>query len=493
MTIRSAWKMAGMVVLLGAATAIGAAAQTFTSLATFDFTNGANPSFMSLVQGIDGNLYGTTVSGGNLTCIGGCGTVFRITTGGALTSLYSFCAQAGCADGINPYAGVVQGTDGDLYGTTSGGGQFMGGTVFKISPDGTLTSLYSFCTQSNCADGGRPEAGLIQGTDGNFYGTTADGGTEGAGTVFQITSRGKLTTIGNFNMDNGANPVAGLVQATNGKFYGTAFEGGFESGTIFELSRVRGLTALYVFCSEPNCTDGANPSAGLVEGVDGNLYGTTYEGGANCSEPGTGCGTVFQLTAAGTLTTLYSFCTQPGCTDGMQSSAGLVQATDENFYGTTVRGGSSENCNMGCGTVFEITSEGVLTTLHSLANGDGATPQGGLLQATDGNFYGTTTYGGSDDLCPPYACGTVFRLATGLGPFVKALPAAGKVDAEIGILGTNLTGATSVTFNGTSAKFRITSPTLILTHVPASATTGKIRVTLPNGTLTSNVPFYLIP
>ncbi len=493
MTNLSALKTACAIFLLCAAITIVARAQTFTSLATFDFTNGANPSSLSLVQGIDGNLYGTTVSGGSLACIGGCGTIFRITTSGALTSLYSFCAQAGCADGINPYAGLIQGTDGNLYGTTSGGGQFRGGTVFKMTLDGTFTSLYSFCTQANCADGGYPEAALIQGTDGNFYGTTWAGGTDGAGTVFQITSMGKLTTIGNFNMQNGSDPVAGLLQATNGKFYGTAFEGGFESGTIFEVSRGRGLLPLYVFCSQPNCTDGANPSAGLVEGVDGNLYGTTYRGGANCIETGTGCGTVFQLAARGMLTTLYSFCSHPNCTDGMQSSAGLVQATDENLYGTTVRGGSNDSCNMGCGTVFEITPEGVLTTLHSFASTDGATPQGGLLQATDGNFYGTTTYGGSNDICPTYGCGTVFSLATGLGPFVTFLPAGGRVGAEVGILGTNLTGARKVTFGGTSTKFRVTSPTLILTHVPAGATTGYVTVTTPSGTLSSNVPFQVIP
>ncbi len=170
----------------------------------------------------------------------------------------------------------------------------------------------------------------------------------------------------------------------------------------------------------------------------------------------------------------------------------LIQATDGNFYGTTYGGGAD-----GSGTVFKITPSGTLTTLHSFDGTDGANPVAALIQDTNGNLYGTTEGGGTNLDCGdrqfPQPCGTIFSLSVGLGPFVKTLPAAGKVGAEIGILGTNLTGATAVTFNGTTAQFKVASPTLILTHVPTGAKTGEINVALPGGTLSSNVPFYVLP
>jgi uncharacterized repeat protein (TIGR03803 family) len=219
--------------------------------------------------------------------------------------------------------------------------------------------------------------------------------------------------------------------------------------------------------------DGQNPVAGLIQGTDGNLYGTTYN-------------SVFKVTLGGTLTAIYNFCSQPNCTDGEGSTAGLVQATDGNFYGTTEYGGAS-----GVGTVYEVTPGGILTTLHSFDETDGFRPLGGLVQATNGTFYGTTYYGG-DFTCDQQGCGTIFSLSTGLGPFVKAVPAAAGVGARVGILGTDLGGATSVTFNGTQAQFTIPLPTVILTHVPAGATTGYVTVTTPTGTLTSNVPFQVV-
>jgi uncharacterized repeat protein (TIGR03803 family) len=381
-----------------AATVLVSPAQTFTTLASFNyFGNGAHPQYMSLVQGTDGNFYGTTPEGG----IVGYGAAFEVTAGGDLTLLQSFCTFGGCPDGSEPYAGLIQATDGNFYGTTWQGGANSTGTVFEITAGGTLTTLYSFCSQTNCTDGDDPFAPLIQAANGNFYGTTVNGGTKGYGTVFEITSGGTLTTLHSFRYTDGASPTAGLIQAKNGNFYGTTLYGGAKgAGTVFEIIAGGKLRTLHSF---GGAGDGADPYLGLVQATNGKFYGTTYDGGAH------GHGTVFQVTAAGKLTTLYSFCSQKNCTDGANPYAGVIQARDGNFYGTTSKGGASNS-----GTVFEITAGGKLTTLHSFCSQknctDGADPSPGLIQATDGTFYGTTTEGGD------YENGTVYSLSVGRGP-----------------------------------------------------------------------------
>src|ERR1035438_801600 len=296
--------------------------QTFTTLANFNGTNdGAGPS--SLVQGMDGNFYGTTGNRG----ANGYGTVFKITPGGTLTTLHSFNST----DGAYPLAGLVQGINGNFYGTTSLGGAYncgaynQCGTIFKITPGGTLTTLHSF----NSTDGYYPVGGLVQGLNGNFYGTTSSGGANNYGTVFKITPGGALTTLHSFNSTDGANTWAGLVQGLNGNFYGTTQQGGTSNlGTVFNITPGGTLTTLHSF----NSTDGAYPLAGLVQGLNGNFYGTTSSGGAN------NYGTVFKITPGGTLTTLHSF----NSTDGYSPSAGLVLATNGSFYGTTQQGGTSK-------------------------------------------------------------------------------------------------------------------------------------------------------
>jgi uncharacterized repeat protein (TIGR03803 family) len=457
------------------------AAPIFTVLHNFDLTDGLYPQ-AGLVQAANGNFYGTTSAGGL------DGTVFKITPSGTLTTLHSFDST----DGGNPYAGLVQGIDGNFYGTTVGNA--IGfcpscGTVFKITPSGTLTTLHSF----DFTDGANPYGALVQGFDGNFYGTTAYGGANsscnggvGCGTVFKITPSGTLTTLHSFDGTDGTGPSAGLVQAADGSFYGTTYSGGTNGsscgggcGTVFRITPDGRLTTLHSF----DFTDGYFPFAGLVQGNDGNFYGTTVEGGGgdNCS--GEGCGTVFRITPSGTLTTLHRFIG----TDGDDPYAGLVQGTDGNFYGTTYGGGTH-----GIGSVFEITPSGTLTTLHSLSETDGYFPIAGLVQGTDGNFYGTAAYGGATGSCdPPYGCGTVFSLSVGLGPFVETLPEFGKVGTPVHILGTDLTGTTSVTFNGTPATFTVITKTLIFTNVPAGATTGTVQVVIPSGTLSSNAPFQV--
>jgi uncharacterized repeat protein (TIGR03803 family) len=473
--------------LLWATTAVALPAQTFKTLHSFDNTDGSYP-VAGLVQGTDGNLYGTT-----------SGTVFTITPSGMLTTLHSFDGT----DGAFPN-GLTQGTDGNFYGTTRAGGAYDhgDGTVFTITPSGMLTSLYSFCPNSpSCTDGYEPVAGLVQGTDGNFYGTTQYGGANdtcglGCGTVFEITPGGALTTLYSFcsqsNCTDGRAPFAGLVQGTDGNFYGTTVYGGANDyGTVFKITASGVLTTLYSFCSQGggDCTDGFGPVAVLVQATDGNFYGPTESGGAN------GVGTVFKITPGGALTTLYSFCSQSNCTDGFDPEAGLVQAAsvDGNFYGTTPVGGANCIPYAGCGTIFKITPSGTLTTLHSFCSHrrhksctDGYEPAG-LVQDTNGKFYGTTLTGGANN------DGTVFSLSVGLGPFVETNPTSGMVGAAVNVLGTNLTGATSVTFNGTAATFKVVSKSEITTTVPTGATTGTVQVVTPTRTLKSNVSFRVTP
>jgi uncharacterized repeat protein (TIGR03803 family) len=477
-----------------------AQAQAFTTLYSFcsqtKCTDGLNPE-AGLIQGTDGDLHGTTYGAG-----GGsdAGTVFTITPSGALTTQHNFCSKTNCTDGSEPEAGLIQGTNGDFYGTTIIGGANNEGAVFKITPSGKLTVLYSFCSQTDCTDGDEPITGLIQETNGDFYGTSCCGGANPrafyGGTIFKITPSGKLTTLYSFclqtNCTDGDLPAGGLIQATNGNLYGTTYYGGanptgcestgFGCGTVFSLDPSGTLTTLHSFCTLGGsaCTDGYFPRAGLLQASNGNFYGTTEGGGANDS------GTVFEITPSGTLTTLYSFCSQSGCTDGGLPEAGLIQATNGNIYGTTEVGGA--NAGSG-GTIFEITPSGTLTTLYSFCSTggsactDGETPVGGLIQSTNGVFYGTTGYGGAN------GGGVVFSLSVGLRPFVETQTTSGEVGAAVNILGSDLTGATSVTFNGTTATFTVISASEITTTVPTGATTGFVEVTTPGGKLKSNTKY----
>jgi uncharacterized repeat protein (TIGR03803 family) len=393
-------KMVCVVLLFLSAAVVALPAQTLTTI--YDFcsqsgcTDGSSPT-SSLIQSSDGSLYGTTWRGGGFAG----GTVFKISTQGALTTLYSFCPQQNCSDGAQPNSGLVQGNDGNFYGTTSNGEGF-GGTVFKITSQGLLTTLYRF----RGAEGVYPEAGLVQASDGNFYGTTSSGGTGNAGAVFKITPNGALTTLHSFLGTDGLSPDGPLVQASDGNFYGTTFGGGggFNSGgTVFKITPTGALTTLYSFCG---CADGGNSQAGLVQASDGNFYGTTSGDGANNG------GTIFKITSDGKLTTIYTFCSQTGCTDGLHPFVGLIQATDGKFYGTTSYGGSG-----GAGTIFQVTPGGEFTTLHSFNQTDGYGPRGPLVQAADGSFYGVTIEGGLNN------AGTVFHLDVGLGTSVSISPA----------------------------------------------------------------------
>jgi uncharacterized repeat protein (TIGR03803 family) len=369
--------------------------------------------------------------------------------------------------------------DSNFYGTTSAGGTYGYGTVFKMTPAGKLTTLYSFCLQSGCDDGETPTASLVQGTNGNLYGTTSGGGANGNyGTVFEITTTGKLTTLYSFcsvsSCNDGENPRGGLIQGADGNFYGTTYgNSSNQRGSIFEITPGGAFTTLYTFCSLALCEDGTEPTADLVQAADGNFYGTASGGGPYGNE-----GTVFELTSGLVYSVLAGFsgtcCGEP--------YGGLVQGTDGNFYGTTYYTEYNDY-----GTAYKITPAGVLSSLYFFCRdancSDGESPYAGLMQATNGNFYGTTLIGGTSDF------GTVFSLSTGLGPFVVSLPASGAVGSKIAILGTNLARATAVSFNGIPAAFSVKSSSALETSVPIGATTGNIEVTTPAGILISNLVF----
>jgi len=466
-------KMACIVSVFCAATAILSPAQTkFTSLLSFNGNNGADPHFVNLVQGTDGNLYGTTY-----VSTGSGGTVFKVTVGGALTTLYTFCKGGEpCQDGAQPNAGLALASNGDFYGTTINGGANNDGTVFEITSAGSLTTLHSF----DMTDGALPQVALVQASNGNLYGTTSTGGTDDVGTVFQITTGGALTSLHSFDGTDGNAPNVGLVQGTSGNLYGATYEGGTGSGTVYDITPAGAFSTLHTF--EP--AEGAGITGTLVQASNGNFYGTDIGGGD-------GMGTIYEITPSGTLTVLYSFCTKSGCPDGAIPYAGLIQGTDGNLYGTTFAGGANTtSCNAGCGTIFQITTAGKFTTLYNFCSqancADGSAPQGGLVQATNGSFYGTTYYGGTDGI------GTIYSLSVALGPFVKTLPTSAPVGTTIIILGNNLTGATQVTFNGIAATFTVVSSTEIKATVPTGATTGTVTVVTPNGTLKSNLIFYVV-
>jgi uncharacterized repeat protein (TIGR03803 family) len=324
---------------------------------------------------------------------------------------------------------------------------------------------------------------LLQAASGAIYGTTNQAGKYNAGTIFYSTPAGALTTLHNFcgtsGCPGGAHPSAGLVQAENGDFYGTTTGGGANCsddggcGTVFKLTGDT-VTRLYSFCSQGGsaCTDGSGPNAGLVLGTNGNFFGVTPTGGLGNE------GTVFEITPSGALTTLYSFCIQSGCPDGQDPLGGLILGSDGNFYGTT---------SGGFGTIYQITPSGALTTLAAFDNTNGSDPYAAPVEGTNGDFYGTTNGGGA------HGYGTIYRLSTGLTPFVRTVPTAGKVGAAVKILGNNLTGATSVSFNGTAAAFTVVSSVEITTTVPSGASTGNVQVVTPTATLTSNAPFDVLP
>jgi len=302
--------------------------------------------------------------------------------------LYNF---TGLADGGYPYVGLIQGTAG-FYGTTYYGGAYAAGTVFQVTRSGTETVLYNF---TGGTDGGQPYALLVLDAAGNLYGTTSSGGAHGNGTVFQVSPSGAETVLYSFTYADGSYPSGGLIRDTAGNLYGsTAVGGSSGKGTVFKVDTAGTETVLHSFAG--GAADGAFPYlTRLHMDMAGNLYGVTEEGGPS------NLGVVFEISSSGTFSVLHSFA--GGATDGAFPSGPLMRDAAGNLRGTTQGGGPSN-----LGTVFELSSSGTLTLLHSFAGGktDGAIPYGGLVQNLTGTLYGTTTGGGAS------GNGTVYKLTT---------------------------------------------------------------------------------
>jgi uncharacterized repeat protein (TIGR03803 family) len=360
----------------GDVTNVAVACQKNTSiLYFFQGGNDGSDPLAPLLQAADGNFYGTTYLGG----AHGDGIVFEVTPAGVESVLHTFSGS----DGNNPEAGLIEDANGNFFGATTNGGSLGFGTVYKIATSHTETVLHSFVKGG---DGGYPICTLAADGSGNYYGTTWGGGLS-HGIVFKITSAGSEQVLHSFadNSSDGGYPTAGLVRGTDGNYYGTTGQGGSAGkGTFFKTTPTGTETLLYAFAGG---NDGATPASGVIEGSDGNFYGTTASGGTVA--PNTN-GTVFKVTPAGTETVLYSFAGQASG-DGSDPAGGLLQASDGNFYGTTKTGGTDND-----GTVFKLTPAGVETVIYSFTGGtsDGANPVAALIRGSDGNLYGTTTAGG---------------------------------------------------------------------------------------------------
>jgi uncharacterized repeat protein (TIGR03803 family) len=483
---RSVTRMNEFFLLCVVVAASSASAQTFTSLLSFDGSNGHAPAYVTLMQARNGSLWGTASRGSD--------AAFEMTTQGVTKPF----------PGISTAYGLILGVDNSYYGVTALDGSSDRGTIYKLDPAGTLATLFNF----NVTDGSEPIGPLAQGVDGDFYGTTSQGGTGncsrfgmvGCGTIFKLTRSGTLTTLFDFDADSGWSPTA-LVQGTDGSFYGSTAAGGVGSqvckngcGTIFRITPGGAFRILYNF----NFSVGIDPVAGLVQGTDGNFYGTAERGGISDASCPLGCGTIFKITPTGTVTTLYTF---TGGSDGGNPEGPLTEGTDGNFYGTTSSGGNYQSTcgfgsGLGCGTLFQITPLGFLTTLHSFSLTDGATAEGGLVQHTSGVFFGTTYAGGnlSGSCGIDVGCGTLFSLDVGLAPFIKTTTTTGKVGTSVQILGQGLTGTSAVTFSVVLAtSFKVVSDTFMTAVIPVGATSGPVQVTTPSGILTSNVSFVVRP
>ncbi|HTS37695.1 MAG TPA: choice-of-anchor tandem repeat GloVer-containing protein [Candidatus Solibacter sp.] len=379
--------LAGIAMLASLAT-LPAVAQTESILYNFcsvqqNCGDGASP-IGTLVRDSAGNLYGTT-------CIGGAleeGTVFKLSAEGAETVLYSFEDSTG-RDGICPNAGIIRDKNGNIYGTTTGGGVYEGGIVFMLSPSLTETILYTFGRQ----DARTPEGPLVLDRQGNLYGVAGSGGTAKFGAVYKIAPNGTESILHSFTNSNGDGgyPNGALVSDTRGNLYGTTSYGGaYGYGTVYRLNLDGTETTLHSFGLN---SDGRTPYAGVVLAKNGDLYGTTNLGGAFR------VGTVFKLSPNGDEFVLHSF--TPNTSDGQHPYGELLLDSAGNLYGTTEYGGTS-----GAGVVFEITAARTEMILHEFTGSpsDGATPFGAPIMDSAGNLYGTTLSGGAND------SGTIFRI-----------------------------------------------------------------------------------
>jgi uncharacterized repeat protein (TIGR03803 family) len=468
--------------------AVRAQAQTLNYLADFTGGNGWEPC-ASVVQATDGNFYGAANNG----IYGNVGNMFRMTPGGKITSIYKFCSLPDCADGAGVESAPILGGDGNLYGVTTGGGGSglsgdAGGTIFRMTLDGKLTVIYTFCSMSDCADGATPN-GITLGSDGNFYGTTVYGGVGdgGPGVIFKVTPAGVYTRLHAFcaepNCADGEKPFFPPVQGNDGNFYGVAGNAG-GGGVFYKVTSSGEYSVIYNFCdfTQGTCPDGGYAYA-IAKDAEGNFVGT-----ACCGS--TAYGVVFKITPSGHYSVLRHF-----APDGALGYPGtpLTLASDGNLYGTFIGSGSGSSGPFGWGSIYEVTSGGELKGLYSFCcSSRGFSPLDPVFQATDGNFYGTTAFGGiGGNKGEAFGFGTVFQFSNGLSPLVETVPVAGKAGHSVIILGYGLSGTTGVAFNGVAAEFTVESDTYIKATVPKGATTGVVSVDTPAGTLKSNPQFVV--
>jgi uncharacterized repeat protein (TIGR03803 family) len=442
---------AGGLVLSLASNNVGA--QTYTDLHDFDCC--VHPDHPELLaQGRDGNLYGTLPFGGSFND----GVVFRASTSSTVVTIHDFDGT----DGRGASGGLTLGLDGNFYGAAPNGGAFGNGSIFRITPAGTLTVLHDFA--ADFSEGAFPVAPPVQAVDGSFYGLTSL-----YLTAYKVSASGKFKLLTSSIPGNSNAP---LVQANDGKFYGTTYSGGtIDQGTIFRMSPSGVVKVLYNFDE----THGCQPEGPLVQGSDGNFYGTTPRCGA------LGGGVVFKITPKGVLTVLHNF-DSTVTVDGYNPLAGLVLATDGNFYSSASSGGTS-----GVGVLFRTTRAGSFTVLHDFVQSTGDYPDATPMQHTDGKIYGLTRAGGGSDT------GVLYSLDVGLDPFVSLLSTSGKAGQVVQILGQGFTGTTGVKFGTGSASFTVVSDNYMTAAVPASGTTGYVTVTTPSGTLTSSRTFKVLP
>lgn len=443
-----------------------AGAQTVSTVYNFagGKASGANPWYVTLVQGTNGALYGTTYNGGSK----GMGTVFSISTTGTFTLLHSF--TGGASDGANPTGGLTLGSNGDFYGTTQQGGTASNGVVFQMTTSGTITVLHSF---NSATDGAFPWGPPILASNGNYYGTTS-GGLGNNGLVYQITSSGTYTTLYKFTAAVGDYPIAPPTQGADGYLYIPVSLGGLnQCGSVVQLTTAGVLNNSYGF---PCGAGGAFPIGPLVQASNGDFYSTTQDGGTN------GEGTIYQITTGLVATVLHSFGATFG--DGEYPGAGLLLATDGNYYGSAAEGGTYDD-----GILFNTSTSGTYTDLYSFNNSANLTQMSPLsppVQDTNGTLYGLTEYGGSANE------GIVYSLNMGLPAFVNAPIFSGREGSSVLILGEHLTGTSEVSFNGVPAAYEVNSDTHLTATVPSGAKSGWITVSTTEGQVRSRKLFTVL-
>jgi uncharacterized repeat protein (TIGR03803 family) len=434
-------------------------AQTVTTVVNFNGANGAYPYDVTLVQGRDGRLYGTTANGG----ANGLGAVIRINlSDNNSVVLHSFSGT----DGSGPGGGLTLASNGYYYGTAGNGGSSNLGVLYSITSAGTYTVLHNF---GGGSDGLNPYAPPIQASDGNFYGTTAGiPNSNNPATMYKYTSSGVYSVIYTFDSSISGVGVYGLTQGADGLLYGAAYWGGADNcGTIVKLTTAGILKETHSF----NCASGGgHPIIAPILASDDNLYGTTQADGEYSG------GILYEISNVFGVNDRYNF--DPSLGNGGAPDAGLVQGSDGNLYGVTSQGGG------GWGVIYNWNLDGTYDELSPMGNGFFVAS---LMQNTNGLFYGVSELGGSK-----LNYGYVYSFNNGLGPFVTFVKSQGKVGSTAQILGQGLTGTTSVTFNGIAAtSFAVVSDTYMTAVAPSGATTGPVVVTTPSGTLTSNVSFRI--